>query len=75
MPADYQHDKQYERYKTLNLAPEFVEAKRYLWHNPDHRNVDVFAAVDEIYHWFQIKQIEVAELCERLRSMEGKSQL
>jgi hypothetical protein len=71
MPANYKHDDGYEKYAPLNLRKEFDIAKDYLLFNVEHQNLKVFDVVDEIYHWFCVKQDEVDELAKRVAELEG----
>ena len=58
----YKYEDSYTKYQSFSLQDEFNKAREYLLFNENHANDKVFAAVDEIYHWFCVKQIEVEEL-------------
>lgn len=72
MPSRYKYDEGYEKYTSFSLRKEFNTAKEYLLFNSEHQNVRVFDAVDEIYHWFCVKQLEVDELSKKLAKLEGR---
>lgn len=60
----YKYDEWYRthKYESLSLRDEFNMAMEYLLFDEEHHNDEVFHAVDEIYHAFCIKQLEVEEL-------------
>lgn len=62
MPSRYKHEDGYRKYQSFSLREEFGELEEYLLLDEENRNDEMFALVDEIYHWFCVKQLEVEEL-------------
>lgn len=62
MPMKYKHDEGYAPYQMLDLRPEFDRVKAVLLLDDERRDFELFDVVDEIYHWFCVKNQEVEKL-------------